>query len=91
MTTKDDLRSFSDKAHARIDTLTSQYRAAIKEGNHAMAAVLQGGAIVGYLIRSGNRGLQGASAMTDQEYTLALLLSFTFSATCMWLMLKDIK
>jgi DnaJ-domain-containing protein 1 len=42
MTTKDDLRSFSDKAHARIDTLTSQYRAAIKEGNHAMAAVLQG-------------------------------------------------
>jgi hypothetical protein len=29
--------------------------------------------------------------MTDQEYTLALLLSFTFSATCMWLMLKDMK
>ena len=42
MTMKDDLRSFSDKAHARIDTLTSKYRAAIKEGNHAMAAVLQG-------------------------------------------------
>ena len=42
MTTKDDLRSFSDKAHKRIDTLTSQYRAAIKEGDFAMAAVLQG-------------------------------------------------
>jgi DnaJ-domain-containing protein 1 len=37
----DELRSFSDKAHARIDTLTSQYRAAIKKGDHAMAAVLQ--------------------------------------------------
>jgi DnaJ-domain-containing protein 1 len=38
---KDELRAFSDKAHARIDTLTSQYRAAIKEGNHGMAAVLE--------------------------------------------------
>ena len=38
----DELRAISDKAHARIDTLTSQYRAAIKEGDHAMAAVLQG-------------------------------------------------
>lgn len=29
--------------------------------------------------------------MTDAEYTLALMFAFTFSATCMWLMLKDIK
>ena len=29
--------------------------------------------------------------MTDAEYTLALLFAFTFSATCMWLMLKDLK
>ena len=42
ITKADDLRSFSDKAHARIDTLTSQYRAALKEGDNAMAAVLQG-------------------------------------------------
>ena len=29
--------------------------------------------------------------MTDAEYTLALMFAFTFSATCMWLILKDIK
>ena len=29
--------------------------------------------------------------MTDAEYTLALMFTFTFSATCMWLILKDIK
>ena len=29
--------------------------------------------------------------MTDTEYTLALLFAFTFSTTCMWLMLKDLK
>ena len=42
MTMKDNFRSMSDKAHERIDTLTSQYRAELKKGNYAMAAVVQG-------------------------------------------------
>ena len=29
--------------------------------------------------------------MSEHEYMLALMFAFTFSATCMWLMLKDMK
>ena len=29
--------------------------------------------------------------MTEQEYILALMFAFTFSATCMWIMLKDMQ
>ena len=39
---KDELRALSDKAHERIDLLTSQYRAALNVSDHAMAAVIQG-------------------------------------------------
>jgi hypothetical protein len=42
MKMQEELKALSDKAHARIDTFTSQYRATIKEGDFAMAAVLQG-------------------------------------------------
>ena len=38
----DELRELSDKAHERIDTLQSQYSAALKRGDHAGAAVIQG-------------------------------------------------
>ena len=38
----DELRALSDKAHARIDTLQSLYRAALKRSDHAGAAVIQG-------------------------------------------------
>ena len=37
-----ELRELSDKAHERIDTLQSQYRAALKRSDHAGAAVIQG-------------------------------------------------
>ena len=42
MKMQEELKELSDKAHERIDLVTSQYRAAIKEGDFAMAAVLQG-------------------------------------------------
>jgi hypothetical protein len=43
MNTKADaLRALSDKAHARLELLEEQYRAAIKKGDHALAAVLKG-------------------------------------------------
>ncbi len=38
----DELRSLSDKAHARLELLEEQYVQALKAGNNGMAAVLQG-------------------------------------------------
>ena len=38
----EELKALSDTAHERIDVLTSQYRAALKVSDHAMAAVVQG-------------------------------------------------
>ena len=38
----DELRALSDKAHERIDTLTSQYKQALRQGNNGLASVIQG-------------------------------------------------
>ena len=55
----DELRALSDKAHDRIDTLTSQYRAALKRSDHAGAAVIQGERIAAIAYAQGVEDCRG--------------------------------
>ena len=55
----DELRALSDKAHARIDTLTSQYRDALKRSDHAGAAVIQGKRIAAIAYAQGVEDCRG--------------------------------
>jgi hypothetical protein len=93
MKMQEELKALSDRSNARLELLEEQYVQALNDRQQRHGGYHTGPTLGRCRLRSGTGGLsvdRQETLMTDQEYTLALMFAFTFSATCMWLMLKDL-